>query len=183
MDSCYESRLISEKLLNERIIFLNKVIDSRTASEIVAKLLYLDSENNDDIKIYINSPGGELSSGFMIYDTINLIKSDVQTISIGESSSMAAIILLSGTKGKRKMLPNSKVMLHDLSGKTFGNYSDMITEVNEINKNRNKIFDIIKNNTKLTADQIEEKLKNNFWLNCEEALKFGIVDMIVTNNA
>ena len=90
MDSIYEAKLISEKLLKERIIFLDEEINSRTASEIVAKLLYLDSESSDDITIYINSPGGEISSGFMIYDTIKFIKSDVQTISIGTSASMAA---------------------------------------------------------------------------------------------
>ena len=181
MDNYFENKLISEKMLKERIIFLDKEIDSKTASDVVSKLLYLDSESNDDIKLFINSPGGEISSGLMIYDTINLIKSDVQTISIGVSASMAAIILLSGTKGKRKILPNSKVMLHDLSGDTKGKFKDIINEIQEMNKLHNKIFEIIKSNTNLTIEQIEEYLKNDFWLNSEEALQLGVVDKIITN--
>ena len=168
-------------MLKERIIFIDKEINSETASDIVSKLLYLDSESNEDIKMIINSPGGEVSSGLMIYDTINLIKSDVQTISIGISASMAAIILLSGTKGKRKVLPNSKVMLHDLSGEAKGKFKDIITEIQEINKTHNKLFEIIKDNTNLTINQIEEYLKGDFWLNSEEALKYGIVDKIIAN--
>lgn len=182
MDNYFENKIISEKLLKERIIFLDKEINSATASEVVSKLLYLDSESNDDIMLYINSPGGEVSSGFMIYDTINIIKSDVQTISVGTAASMAAIILLVGTKGKRKILPNSKVMLHDLSGEAKGKFKDVITEVKEMNKLHNKIFEIIENNTNFTKEQIEENLKNDFWLNSEEALRFGLVDKIITNN-
>lgn len=181
MDNFFENRLISEKMLKERIIFLDKEIDSKTASDIVSKLLYLDSLNNEDIKIYINSPGGEVSSGLMIYDTINIIKSDVETISVGISASMAAIILLSGTKGKRKILPNSRVMLHDLSGETKGKYKDIIIEIQEINKTHNKLFEIVKDNTNFTINQVEEYLKNDFWLNSEEALKYGIVDKIINN--
>lgn len=182
MNNYFENKVISEKLLKERIIFLDKEINSETASDIVSKLLYLDSEGNEDIKLYINSPGGEISSGFMIYDTINLIKSDVQTISVGTSASMAAIILLAGTKGKRKILPNSKVMLHDLSGEAKGKYKDVITEVKEMNKLHNKLFEIITEKTNLTMDQVEDKLKNDFWLSSEEALNYGLVDKIVTNN-
>lgn len=181
MDNFFENKIISEKLLKERIIFLDEEINSKTASDVVSKLLYLDSESNDDIRLYINSPGGEISSGFMIYDTMNIIKSDVQTISIGTSASMAAIILLAGCKGKRKILPNSKVMLHDLSGEAKGKFKDVITEVKEMNKLHNKLFEIIKNNTNLTMEQIEENLKNDFWLNSDEALKYGVVDKIISN--
>lgn len=180
MNNYFDNKLISEKLLKERIIFLNKEINQETAGDVVAKLLYLDSIDNDDIKIYINSPGGEVSSGFMIYDAINLIKSDVETISIGTSASMAAIILLAGTKGKRKILPHSKVMLHDLSGGATGKYKDVLTEVNELNKLHDILFNIIKNKTCLTISQIEENLKNDFWLNSEEALKYGLVDKIIS---
>lgn len=182
MDNNYENEIINKKLLKERIIFLNEEINSKTAGDIISKLLYLDALNNDDIKLYINSPGGEISSGFMIYDTINIIKSDVQTISVGTSASMAAIILLAGTKGKRKILPNSKVMLHDLSGEFKGKFDDIITEVKEINKLHNKIFGIIENNTNFTLEQLEKNLKTDFWLNSEEALKLGLVDKIITNN-
>ncbi len=179
MNDYFDNKLISEKLLEERIIFINKEIDSESASEVVSKLLYLDAQGNDDIKIYINSPGGEISSGFMIYDAINLIKSDVQTISIGTSASMAAIILLAGTKGKRKIFPHSKVMLHDLSGGRTGKYQDVVTEVKEMNKTHNIIFDIIKKKTHLSSNQIEEILKYDFWLDSEEALKYGLVDKII----
>ena len=182
MNNYYENELISKKLLKERIIFLDKEIDSISASNIVSKLLYLDSENHDDITLYINSPGGDVASGFMIYDTIKLIKSDVQTISLGTSASMAAILLLSGTVGKRKILPNSTVMLHDLSGGTQGKFTDIMIEVKKMNKMHKKIFDIIKENTKLTEEQIENNLKNDFWLNSEEALKYGIVDKIITTD-
>ena len=180
MNNLYDEKIFREKLLKERIIFLDEEINSKTASEIVAKLLYLDSENNDDITIYINSPGGEISSGFMIYDTIKFIKSDVQTISIGISASMAAILLLSGTKGKRKILPNSNVMLHELSGGATGRFKDIMVEVREMNKIHKKLFKIIKENTNLTESEIKEKLNTDFWLNSEEALKYGIVDKIIT---
>ena len=181
MNNSFDNKIISEKMLKERIIFLDKEIDSKTASDVVSKLLYLDCESNDDIKLYINSPGGEISNGLMIYDTINSIRSDVQTISVGISASMAAIILLAGTKGKRKILPNSKVMLHDLFGDIKGNFKDIIIEMKEINKLHNKLFEIIKNNTNLTMEQIEEKLKNDYWLDSNEALSLGIVDRIITN--
>ena len=180
MNSYYGEKVVYDKLLKERIIFIDKDINSKTASDVVAKLLYLDSENNEDITIYINSPGGEISSGFMIYDTMNFIKSDIQTISLGTSASMAAILLLAGTKGKRKILPNSNVMLHDLSGGAKGKFQDIMIEVKEMNKIHEKIFNIIKENTNLTEQQIEENLKNDFWLTSEEALKYGIVDKIVT---
>lgn len=175
----YGNKVIYEKLLKERIIFIDKTIDSNLASEIVAKLLYLDSESNEDITIYINSPGGEIASGLMIYDTIKFIKSDVQTVSLGTSASMAAILLLSGTKGKRKILPNSTVMLHDLSGGAKGTFSDIMIEVQEMKKLHHKLFNIIKKYTNLTEEQINENLKNDFWLNSEEALKYGIVDSII----
>ena len=179
MNNSYDGKIITEKLLKERIIFLDKEINSKTASDIVAKLLYLDSENNDDITIYINSPGGEISSGFMIYDTIQFIKSDVQTVSIGTTASMAAILLISGTKGKRKILPNSNVMLHDLAGSAKGKFDDIMVEIKEIQKRQEKIFNIINKNTNLTKEQINEFLKKDFWLTSEEALKYGVVDQII----
>ncbi len=112
---------------------------------------------------------------------INLSDLEKHSISIGTSASMAVIILLAGTKGKRKILPNSKVMLHDLLGEAKGKFKDVITEVKEINKLHNKLFGIIKNNTNLTMEQNEENLKNDFWLNSYEALKYGVVDKIICN--
>ena len=183
MDNYLKNSLIEEKLLKERIIFLDGEINASLASNIVSKLLYLDSLSNDDIMLYINSNGGEIASGLMIYDTINIIKSDVQTISVGTAASMAAIILLSGTKGKRKILPNSKVMLHDLSGELKGKYNDVVIEIKEMNKVHNKIFEIIEKNSNLTMGEIKENLKNNFWLSSDEALKYGIIDKIIDSKA
>ena len=111
---------VYKKLLESRIIFINGEINDEMASEVVAKLLYLDSQSNEDIIIYINSPGGSVTSGLMIYDTIKYVKSDVSTIGIGLSASMASILLMSGTKGKRKILTHGKVMLHELSTGTAG---------------------------------------------------------------
>ena len=180
MDSLYEDKKIKEKMLKERIIFLDDEITPKKANEIVYKLLYLDSINHEDIKLFINSPGGSISNGLMIYDTINLIKSDVQTISMGTSASMAAILLLLGTKGKRMILPNSKVMLHDLSAGTSGKYNDMLIDFEQWNKTHEKMHKLIKENTNLTEEIIETKLKTDYWLTSEEALKFGIVDKIIT---
>ena len=115
----------------------------------------------------------------MIYDTIQFIKSDVQTVSIGTTASMAAILLISGTKGKRKILPNSNVMFHDLSGSAKGKFDDIMVEIKEIQKLHEKIFNIINKNTNLTKEQINEFLKKDFWLTSEETLKYGVVDQII----
>lgn len=170
---------VYEDLLNERIIFLNEEINSKSAGNIVAKLLYLDSKSNEDITIYINSPGGMVSSGLMIYDTIKHLKSNVVTVGIGLSASMAAIILLSGTKGKRKILPHAKVMLHDVSGGTEGSYKDILVATKEIQKTHNILFKIIKENTILTDDEIEKNLSSDYWLDSSEALEKSIVDSII----
>ena len=182
LSKLYECRMVEEKLLESRILFIDQEINARVASDVVAKLLYLDSLNHEDIVVYINSPGGEISSGFMIYDTFSFIQSDVQTISLGTSASMAALLLLSGTKGKRKILENSNVMLHDLSGGTTGKYGDIMAATQHMQKTHRKIFDIIQKNTNLTDEEIEVNLKNDFWLDSEEALRYGIVDKIISSS-
>lgn len=180
MDNILEKD-IYKKMLKERIIFINEEIDNKNASEVVAKLLYLDSLNNEDIMIYINSPGGEVSAGLMIYDTIRFIKSDVQTVAIGLAASMASIILMAGTKGKRKILEHGRVMLHDISGNFGGKYSDIVIAAKEMKKSHETIFNIIKNNTLLTDEHIKNNLKLDLWLTSDEALKLGIVDKIINN--
>lgn len=177
MDST--NNIINEKLLKERIIFIDKKIDEKISSDIVAKLLYLDSINNDDIHIIINSPGGDVDSGFMIYDTIKAIKSDVQTLSAGTAASVAAIILLAGTKGKRKILKNSKVMFHDIFIKLEAKYNEAVIHINEMKKVHDKLYKIITDNTNFTLDEVKRNLVNDFWLNSEEAVKYGVVDEIV----
>ena len=170
---------IYTKLMDNRIIFLNGEINDAKAVEVVSKLLYLDSLNNNDITIYINSPGGSVTSGLMIYDTIKYLKSDVSTISIGLSASMASILLMAGTKGKRKILPHSKVMLHEPSTKTDGKVTDVLIAANQLKETRDILSTIIINNSSLTQKQVEKELEKDFWLNCQEALKYGIVDKII----
>lgn len=171
---------VYDKLIENRIIFIKGEINETTASEIVAKLLYLDSLNNDDITIYINSPGGCVTCGLMIYDTINYIKSDVSTISIGLSASMAAIILMSGTKGKRKILPHGKVMLHEISTDTGGKLSDILLHTKEAEKANDILQNIIVQNSCLAKEDIEKKLTKDYYLDSSEALKFGVIDKIIT---
>lgn len=171
--------MIYDELLKNRIIFISGTIDEKSAKDVVAKLLYLDSVNHEDITIYINSPGGEVSSGLMIYDTIKYIKSDVVTISIGLCASMASIILISGTNGKRKILPNSEVMLHQPFGGTEGRASDIVIAADHIKRTKNKLNDIILNHTKLTETEITENMERDFWLSSDEALSYGIVDKII----
>ena len=179
MDSIIENE-VYKKLLKERIIFINGEINDSTASEVVAKLLYLDSLNNDDIMIYINSPGGDVSAGLMIYDTINHVKSDVQTVAIGLAASMASILLMAGTKGKRKILKHGKVMLHDISANFGGKYSDVVVAAKQMKSNHDELFSIIEERALLSSEQIKNSLKHDFWLNSDEALKLGIVDDIIS---
>lgn len=179
MNKLFENDVF-KKLMESRIIFINGEIDDEMASEIVAKLLYLDSQSSEDITIYINSPGGSVTSGLMIYDTIKYLKSDVSTICIGLSASMASILLMSGTKGKRKMLPHGRVMLHELSTKTDGKISDILVFTNEIQKTHRSLLNIIVENSFLSQSQVEVELKKDFWLDCNEALRLGIVDKVIT---
>lgn len=170
---------VYKKLMESRIIFINGEINDEMASDVVAKLLYLDSQSNEDIVIYINSPGGSVTSGLMIYDTIKYVKSDVSTIGIGLSASMASILLMSGTKGKRKILTHGRVMLHELSTATDGKISDILVFTNEIQKTHKILSNIIVENSILSPSQVEAELKKDFWLDSNEALRFGIVDKII----
>ena len=179
MNKLFENE-VYKKLMESRIIFINGKIDDKMASEVVAKLLYLDSQSNEDIIIYINSPGGSVTSGLMIYDTIKYVKSDVSTIGIGLSASMASILLMSGTKGKRKILTHSRVMLHELSTATDGKISDILVFTKEMQRTHKTLSNIIVENSALSEAQVEEELKKDFWLDSNQAIKLGIVDKIVT---
>lgn len=178
MNKLFENE-VYKKLIENRIIFINGEITDTLATEIVAKLLYLDSQSQEDITIYINSPGGEVTSGLMIYDTIKYLKSDVSTIGIGLSASMASILLMSGTKGKRKILPHGRVMLHELSGTTDGKISDILVATKEFKKTQEILSNIIIENTNLNQNQVDIELKKDFWLNSTQALNLGIVDKII----
>ncbi|MBO5530483.1 MAG: ATP-dependent Clp protease proteolytic subunit [Bacilli bacterium] len=167
------------KLLEDRIILLSGEINDNISNIIISELLYLDSISDEDITIYINSPGGEITSGMAIYDTMNYIKSDVSTICIGMAASMAAFLLSSGEKGKRFILPNSEVMIHQPLGGVQGQATDIKIASDRILKIKNKINKILSKNTGNNIKQIEIDTERDNYMNSKEALEYGIVDKII----
>lgn len=170
---------IFSRLLKERIIFISGEIDDDLANSVVAQLLYLDSINNNDISIYINSPGGSITSGMAIYDTMNFIKSDVSTICIGIAASMAAFLLSCGKKGKRYILPNSEVMIHQPLGGVNGQATEIKIVAERILKLKNKINNLISINTGKELNIIEVDTERDYYMDSKEALNYGIVDKII----
>lgn len=167
------------KLLEDRIILLTGEINDYTSNIIIGELLYLDSINHDDISIYINSPGGSITSGMAIYDTMNYIKSDVSTICIGMAASMGAFLLSSGTKGKRYSLPNSEIMIHQPLGGASGQATEIKIAATRILKLKEKLNKILSNNTNQDINKIEQDTERDYFMNSEEALNYGIVDKII----
>ncbi len=167
------------RLLKDRIIILSGEIDDEKANLVVAMLLYLDSLNNDDISIYINSPGGVITSGMAIYDTMNYIKSDVSTICIGMAASMAAILLSSGTKGKRYILPNGEVMIHQPLGGVEGQATEIKIAAERILKLKDKLNKILAKNTSKDIKDVSLDTERDYFLDSKEALEYGIVDKIL----
>ncbi len=170
------------RLLEDRIILLTGEIDDHTANIIISELLYLDSINQQDIAIYINSPGGSVSAGMAIYDTMNFIKSDVSTICLGIAASMGAFLLSSGTKGKRFCLPNSEVMIHQPLGGAQGQATEIKIAAEHILKTREKLNTILSQNTGKELKTIDRDTERDFFMNATEALDYGIIDKILTNN-
>ena len=170
---------IYSRLLKDRIILLNGEINDNTSNIIIAQLLYLDSLNNNDISLYINSPGGIITSGMAIYDTMNFIKSNVSTICIGICASMAAFLLSSGTKGKRYALPNSEVMIHQPLGGAQGQATEIKIAAERIIKLKNKLNKILSKNTSKNLKQIEKDTERDYYLSAEEAKEYGIIDKII----
>ncbi len=170
---------IYSRLLKDRIIILSGEINDEVSNNIVAMLLYLDSINHDDISIYINSPGGVITSGMAIYDTMNYIKSDVSTICIGMAASMAAIILSSGKKGKRYILPNSEVMIHQPLGGASGQATEIKIAAERILKLKDKLNHILADNTNKAIDIVEKDTERDYFLSASEALEYGIIDKIL----
>ncbi|MBQ9181688.1 MAG: ATP-dependent Clp protease proteolytic subunit [Bacilli bacterium] len=170
---------IYSRLLKDRIILLNGEINDNTSNIVVAQLLYLDSLNHDDINIYINSPGGSITAGMAIYDTMNFIKSDVSTICIGISASMAAFLLSSGKKGKRFCLPNSEVMIHQPLGGAQGQATEIKIAAERIIKLKNKLNKILSENTNQDLKTIERDTERDYFLSAKEALDYGIIDKII----
>ena len=171
---------IYSRLLRERIVFLGTPIDDSVASLVIAQLLFLEAENSDkDIFLYINSPGGYVSAGLGIYDTMNYIKPSVATICMGQASSMAAILLAGGAAGKRSALPNSRVMIHQPLGGAEGQASDIKIHADEILRLRARLSSILAKSTKQTLRKIEKDTDRNFFMNAEEAKKYGIIDTLL----
>lgn len=170
---------IYSRLLKDRIIILNGEIDDNNSNIIVAQLLYLDSINNEDINLYINSPGGSVTAGMAIYDTMNYIKSNVCTICIGMAASMASILLSSGEVGKRFALPNSEVMIHQPLGGVQGQATEIKIAAERILKLKDKINHILANNTKQDVKKIETDTERDYFLSSYEALEYGLIDKVL----
>tara|TARA_B100001758_G_scaffold66780_1_gene55819 strand:+ start:25 stop:627 length:603 start_codon:yes stop_codon:yes gene_type:complete len=172
---------IYSRLLKERIVFLGTPIDDNVASVIIAQLLFLEAENSEkDIYLYINSPGGIITSGMGIYDTMNYIKPDVATICMGQAASMGAFLLSGGKKGKRSALPNARIMIHQPLGGAEGQASDIKIQADEILRLRTNLNKILSKNTKQTLSKIEKDTDRNFFMSSDEAKKYGLIDSILT---
>ncbi|MCB1192296.1 MAG: ATP-dependent Clp endopeptidase proteolytic subunit ClpP [Leptospiraceae bacterium] len=173
---------IYSRLLKDRIIFLGGGIDDGYANVIAAQLLFLDAENPDkDIYLYINSPGGYVSSGMAIYDTMQHIKPDVRTVCIGQASSMAALLLSAGTKGKRSALPHSRIMLHQPTGGASGQASDIEIQAKEIDRLKKELNAIYQKHTGKTIEEIDRDTDRDFYMSAEEAKVYGLIDNIIIN--
>lgn len=170
---------IYSRLLKERIIFLSGEITDDVANIIVSELLYLDSINHNDISLYINSPGGSITSGMAIMDTMNFIKSDVSTICIGMAASMAAFLLSCGKKGKRYILPNAEVMIHQPLGGVSGQATEIKIAAERILKLKNKLNKILSENTNQTLEKIEIDTDRDYFMDSNESIDYGIVDKIL----
>lgn len=170
---------IYSRLLKDRIIILCGEIDDINSNTIVAQLLYLDSINHNDISLYINSPGGSVTAGMAIYDTINFIKSDVSTICVGMAASMGAFLLSSGTKGKRYCLPNSEVMIHQPLGGAQGQATEIKIAAERILKLKDKLNKMLAKNTGKDLKIIEQDTERDYFLSAEEALEYGLIDKIL----
>jgi len=172
---------IYSRLLRDRIIFLGEPINDHVANIVIAQFLFLDAENKDkDIKFYINSPGGSVTSGMAIYDTMQYVKSSVSTICVGMAASMAATLLAAGAKGKRFALPNSEVMIHQVMGGTEGQASDIKIRAEHILKVRDRMNKILAFHTGQKITQVEKDTDRDRFMSAEEAKKYGIIDKIIT---
>lgn len=173
---------IYSRLLKDRIIFLGEEVTDVSANIIVAELLFLESEDpNKDIHLYINSPGGSVSAGWAIYDTMRYIKCDVSTTCIGMAASMGAFLLAGGTKGKRYALPNAKIMIHQPSGGTQGQASDIKIQAEQIIETRKRLNQYLSENTGQPIEVIERDTERDHWMSAEEAKEYGLIDQVVVS--
>ncbi|MEI8360730.1 MAG: ATP-dependent Clp endopeptidase proteolytic subunit ClpP [bacterium] len=170
---------IYSRLLEDRIVFLGEQVTDVTANLIIAQFLFLDSKGAKDIKFYINSPGGSVSAGLAIYDTMQYIKSDVQTICVGLAASMGSFLLAGGTKGKRYALPNSEIMIHQVMGGTEGQASDIKIQAEHILKTKDKLNQLLAFHTGQKVAVIEKDTDRDNYMSAEEAKKYGLIDKII----
>lgn len=171
---------IFSRLLNDRIVMLSEEVNDTTASLVVAQLLYLESQDPDkDVQFYINSPGGSVTSGFAIYDTMQYIKCDVSTICVGMAASMGAFLLSSGAKGKRIALPNAEIMIHQPSGGSQGQATDIQIQAEQILKIKKKLNGILAGNTGKPIEVIEADTERDHFMSAEEACAYGLVDKVI----
>ena len=178
-NNCEKAYDLYSRLLKDRIIILSGDINDEMSNIIVAELLYLDSINNDDISLYINSPGGSITSGMAIYDTMNYIKSDVCTICIGMAASMAAFLLSSGKKGRRYSLKNSEIMIHQPLGGASGQATEIKIAAERILRIKKRLNKILSHNTNQTLNKIEKDTERDYFMTSDEALSYGIIDKIL----
>ena len=174
---------IFSRLLNDRIIFLSEEVNDSTASLIVAQMLYLEAQDPDkDIQFYINSPGGSVTAGMAIYDTMQYIKCDVATITIGMAASMGAFLLSAGTKGKRMALPNAEIMIHQPSAGTQGQITDMAIHLKRLQTIKERMNQIMASNTGRSIEEVTAACERDNFMSAEEALAFGLIDKVITNH-
>ncbi len=174
---------IYSRLLRERIIFLGDEVNDTTASLVVAQMLFLESEDpNKDINLYINSPGGSVTAGMAIYDTMNYVKCDVSTICMGLAASMGAFLLSGGTKGKRLALPNAEIMIHQPSGGARGQATEIQIVAENILKTKKKLNEILAANTGQTVEKVTEDTERDNFMSAEEAIEYGLIDRIIVNH-
>lgn len=171
---------IYSRLLKERIIFLGEPIDDAVANTLIAQFLFLDAENSkEDIKLYINSPGGSVTAAMALYDTMQHVKAEVSTICVGQAASAAAVLLAAGAKGKRFSLPNSRVLIHQVMGGAEGQQKDIVIAANEITRIKNQLNQILAKHTGQPVKKIEADTDRDFWMTADEAKKYGIIDKII----
>ncbi|MBQ6128042.1 MAG: ATP-dependent Clp endopeptidase proteolytic subunit ClpP [Lachnospiraceae bacterium] len=175
---------IYSRLLKERIVFLGEEVNETTANLIVAQMMFLEAEDPEkDIHFYINSPGGSVTDGFAIYDTMHYVKCDVATYCIGMAASMGAFLLAGGQKGKRFVLPNSEIMIHQPSGGAKGQATEIEIVAKQILRTKERLNRILSENTGQPFEKVAEDTERDNWMSAEEALEYGIVDKIITNRA
>jgi ATP-dependent Clp protease, protease subunit len=175
---------IYSRLLKERVIFLVGPVNDMSANLVVAQLLFLEAENPDkDISLYINSPGGSVTAGMSIYDTMQFVKPDVSTLCVGQAASMGAFLLAAGAKGKRFSLPNSRVMIHQPSGGFSGQSTDIQIQAKEIMYLREKLNAILADHTGRSAEEIDRDTERDNFMSAEESVKYGMIDKVIANRA